>query len=218
MKKILGFLTALVLLVSCAAAWAEGEWAEERKAAREFTAGFTAALTDRDMLSFVMLFGDENRYVLGETTLGDLERDRWLLAEEYDGVYSLCTIDGEPTGVYLSSEHGGMEDPIVTMDAMFQEDINVAYCGFDGVVGIHADDPDEYWYPDPTGMKLAALLEDTGECMNLWSGLVNWLVTDFGAEESEEGIYEAKIALEDGRTLYVSSHDSQVRISLKGFY
>lgn len=88
MKKILGFLTALVLLVSCAATWAEGEWAEERKAAREFTAGFTAALTDRDMLTFVMLYGNENSYVLGETALRDMERDRWILSEEYDGAFS----------------------------------------------------------------------------------------------------------------------------------
>ena len=40
MKKKMGFLMALVLLLAfCTAAWAEGGWAEERKAAREFTAG-----------------------------------------------------------------------------------------------------------------------------------------------------------------------------------
>ena len=219
MKKAMGFLTALVLLLAfCTAAWAEGGWAEERKAAREFTAGFSATLTDRDKLTFVLLYGDENSYVLGETTLRDMRNDGWILSMEDTGVFSLYDRDGGSTGILLYTEHGSMDDPIVTMDAMFQEDIWVEYCRFDGLVGIHADDPDEYWYPDPTGMELAALLEDTGERMDLWNGLMNWLITDFGAEESEEGIIEAKMMLEDGRTLYVSSHDSQVRISLTGFY
>ena len=222
MKKKMGFLTALVLLALCAAAWAEGTWeeawAEERKAAREFTAGFSAALTDRDKLTFVMLYGDEYSYVLGETTPGDMRNDGWILSEENDGAFSLYDNNGEPAGILLYTEHGTPDEPIVTMNAMFQENMLVSYCGFDGIVGIYADDPDEYWYPDPTGMELAGLLEDTGERIDLWNGLVNWLVTDFGAEESEEGIHEAKITLEDGRILYVSSHDSQVRISLTGFY
>ncbi len=218
MKKKMGFLMMLVLLALCATAWAQGEWAEERKAAREFTAGFSATLTDRDKLRFVMLYGKGYSYVLGETTLRDMRNDGWILSMEDGGCFSLHDRDGEPTGVLLYTEHGTMDDPIVTMNAMFQEDILVEYCGFDGIVGIHADDPDEYWYPDPTGMELAGLLEDTGERIDLWNGLVNWLVTDFGAEESEEGIFEAKIMLEDGRSLYVSSHDSQVRISLTGLY
>ena len=222
MKKKMGFLTALVCLALCAAAWAEGSraeeaWAEERKAAREFTAGFSATLTDRDKLTFVMLQGNGYRYVLGETTPEDMKNDGWILSGENDGTFSLYDRDGEPTGVLLRTEHGAPDEPIVTMNAMFQEDILVEYCGFDGLVGIHANDPDEYWYPDPTGMELAGLLEETGERMDLWNGLVNWLVTDFGAKESEDGICEAKMTLEDGRTLYVSSHDSQVRISLAGF-
>ena len=228
MKKLLGILLALALLASCAAAEdpADGEgwdeeyiaaWAEERKVAQAFTAAFTAKLTDRDLLTFVMYYGDELRYVLGETTLRDMMEDGWIPYMEDIGVFSLYDISEDPTGVLLYTEHGTLDEPIVAMDAMFQEFMQVEYCGFDGTVGIHADDPDEYWYPDETGLELAALLEDTGERIDLWNGLVNWLVTDFGAEQNEDGIYEAKIPLTDGRTLYVSSHDSQVRISLAGF-
>ena len=223
MKKWMVFLLALVLLFSCAAGSAEEEdeyiraWAEKRKAAREFTAGFTAALTDRDLLTFVMYSGNEYRYVLGETTLRDMMEDGWIPDMENDGTFSLYDINGDPTGVLLYTEHGTVDEPITAMNAMFQEFMQVAYCGFDGLVGIHAEDPDEYWYPDETGLELAELLSDTGERINLWDGLVNWLVTDFGAEQNEEGIFEAKIPLSDGRTLFVASHDSQVRISLAGF-
>lgn len=231
MKRGTGILLALVLLISCAAVCAEGSgdsddwekayieaWAEERKAAQAFTAVFSAGLTDRDLLTFNLLYGYGYRYVLGETTLREMAEDGWILHMEETGVFSLYDINEEPAGILLYTEHGTLDEPVIAMNAMFQEDIMVEYCGFDGVVGIHAEDPDEYWYPDPTGMELAALLEDTGERMNLWNGLVNWLVTDFGAEQSEDGIYEAKIPLGDGRTLYVSSHDSQVRISLAGFH
>ena len=231
MKKWMGFLLALVLLMCCAAVSAEGSaeeddwekayieaWAEERKAAQAFTAVFSSKLTDRDLLTFDLLYGNGYRCVLGETTLKDITANGWILYMEEPGVFSLYDSFDEPTGILLYTEHGAPDEPVIAMDAMFQEDIIVEYCGFDGLVGIHADDPDEYWYPDPTGMELAALLEDSGERFNLWNGLVNWLVTDFGAEQSEDGIYEAKIPLSDGRTLYVSSHDSQVRISLAGFH
>ncbi len=228
MKKWLGFLLALILLVSCAAAedpagngdWDKEfveAWAEERKAAREFTAAFTAKLTDEDLLAFVMDYGDEYRYVLGKTTLREMTEDGWIPYMEDIGVFSLYDRNEDPTGVLLYTEHGTMDEPVIAMDAMFQEFMQVTYCGFDGTVGIHADDPDEYWYPDETGLELADLLSETGERINLWDGLVKWLVTDFGAKQSEDGIYEAKIPLTDGRTLYVSSHDSQVRISLAGF-
>ncbi len=192
-------------------------WAEERKAAREFTAAFTAKLTDEDLLAFVMYYGDEYRYVLGKTTLREMTEDGWIPYMEDIGVFSLCDRNEDPTGVLLYTEHGTMDEPVIAMDARFQEFMQVTYCGFDGTVGIHADDPDEYWYPDETGLELGELLSETGERIDLWDGLVNWLVTDFGAEQSEDGIYEAKIPLTDGRTLYVSSHDSQVRISLAGF-
>ena len=192
-------------------------WAEERKAARAFTAAFSAKLADRDLLSFTMYYGDEYRYTLGETTLRDMMKDGWVPYMEDIGVFSLYDANEDPTGVLLYTEHGTMDEPVIAMDAMFQEFMQVEYCGFDGTVGIHADDPDEYWYPDETGLELAELLMDTGERIDLWDGLVNWLVTDFGAVQSEDGIYEAKVPLSDGRILCISSHDSQVRISLAGF-
>ena len=192
-------------------------WAEERKAARAFTADFSEKLSDRDLRTFVMHYGDEYHYVLGKTTLKDMMEDGWIPDMDDIGVFSLYDINRDPTGILLYTEHGTLDEPIITMDAMFQEFMQVEYCGFDGAVGIYEDDPDQYWYPDQTGLDLAALLFDTGGCVNLWNGLVNWLVTDFRAEKNEDGIYEAKIPLHDGRTLYISSHDSQVRISLAGF-
>ena len=191
-------------------------WAEERAAAKEFTAGFTSKLTEEDLLTFILTFDDDYRYILGTTTPKDLMDNGWSVGMEGGGVLSLRNKDGDDTGIYLSTEHGYLDEPILTMNAFWEEGLTAAYCGFDGMVGIHAEDPDEYWFPDETGMKLGQLLTD-GERLNLWDGLVNWLVTDFGAVQNEEGIYETKIPLSDGRTLYVSSHDSQVRISLVGF-
>lgn len=235
MKKVIAILMAFVLLTSCAAVFAESDddwmnedwmddewkkeaiaaWAEEREAAKAFTARFSGTLTDEDLLTFVML-NDETRIILGKTTPRDLLKEGYILSSAADGVFALVSKYGEDTGVYLYTENGGNNEPIMEMDAMFQEFMEVGYCGFDGTVGIHADDPDEYWYPDETGLKLGGLLAETGERIDLWDGLVNWLVTDYGARQSEEGIYEAKITLSDGRALYVASHDSQVRISLLG--
>lgn len=192
-------------------------WAEERKEAKEFTAHFTEKLTEQDLLSFVMYAHEDTRYILGKNTPKDMMENGWNVNVEGDGTFSLSGSFGHPTGVYIHTEHGYFDEPILTMNAFWEEDIEVVYCGFDGLVGIHSEDPDEYWFPDETGMKLGELLSETGDRSDLWEGLVNWLVTDLGAKQSEEGIYETKISLSDGRTLYVSSHDSQVRISLVGF-
>ena len=141
----------------------------------------------------------------------------WNLQMQGDGAILLYDRQNEDTGVILTTEHGYLDEPILTMNAFWEVNLEVDYCGFDGAIGVYADDPDEYWYPDETGRKIYRLLLETGERLDVWDGLVNWLVTDYGARQSEEGIYEAKITLSDGRTLYVSSHDSQVRISLVGF-
>ena len=110
-----------------------------------------------------------------------------------------------------------MDEPVVTVNAFADDNLTMTYCGFDGGIGIYAEDPDENWYPDETGLKLDELLCETGERSELWDGLVRWLVTDFGAKQNERGIYETSISLSDGRTLYISSRNSQVRISLTGF-
>ena len=192
-------------------------WAEKRKAAKEFTSQFSKKLTERDLLSFNLSYGQGTRYVLGETTLWDLMNDGWFLFKEEDGGFSLYDGYEDSTGVFLYTKHGTIDEPIVTMNAMQAFYTEVEYCGFDGLVGVHSDDPDENWYPDETGLKLDELLCETGERGDLWDGLINWLVTDMGAMQNEEGIYETKIPLSDGRTLYISSRDSQVRISLVGF-
>ena len=108
-----------------------------------------------------------------------------------------------------------MDEPILTVNAFADENGMMTYCGFDGQVGFYEDDPDEKWYPGLTTAVFQKLVPE-GDRTNLWDGLVNWLVTDFGAAQNEEGIYETKISLSDGRTLFISSHDSQVRISLIG--
>ena len=130
-------------------------WAEERKAARAFTADFSEKLSDRDLRTFVMHYGDEYHYVLGKTTLKDMMEDGWIPDMEDIGVFSLYDINRDPTGILLYTEHGTLDEPIITMDAMFQEFMQVEYCGFDGAVGIYEDDPDQYWYPDQTGLDLA---------------------------------------------------------------
>ena len=136
---------------------------------------------------------------------------------EEDGGFSLYDRYENSTGIYLYTGTGTIDEPVATMDAARELDTGVEYCGFDGLVGMHTNDPDENWYPDETGLKLDELLCETGERGELWDGLVRWLVTDLGARQNEEGIFETSISLSDGRTLYISSRNSQVRISLTGF-
>ena len=189
-------------------------WAEERKAAKEFCAGFSAGLTDRDLLSITLLYDNEIVITLGETRPKDLTERGWKITTEADGAMLLYNSWGEDTGIILNNGNGLPDEPILTVNAFWQENFETAYCGFDGVIGIHANDPDEYWYPDPTGKELCKLLYDTGERLDVWDGLAAWLVTDYGAKQTEEGIYEAEITLSDGRTVYVSTHGSQACISL----
>ena len=192
-------------------------WAEKRKEAKEFTDHFSEKLTEQDLLAFDLTYSTETPYVLGETTLRDLMNNGWFLFQEEDGGFSLYDRYEDANGILLYTENGTVDEPIVTMDATRGYYADVTYCGFDGLVGVHTDDPDENWYPDDTGLKLDELLCETGERGDLWDGLVNWLVTDFGAVQNEDGIYQTKVSLSDGRTLYISSKDSQVRISLVGF-
>ena len=213
MKKRISILLTLVLLVSCSAVSAEDE---KTRAAKEFTANFTSRLTEQDLLAFELNYDNGYRYMLGWTTPKDMAKDGWNLKAEADGAFLLYNKWEEDTGIVLNTEHGAMDEPVLTVNAFADDNMTMSYCGFDGVVGIHADDPDENWYPGMSSAVFRELLPD-GERINLWDGLVNWLVTDFGATQNEDGIYEAKIPLSGGRTLYVSSHDSQVRISLVGF-
>lgn len=192
-------------------------WAEKRREAKEFTDHFTEKLTERDLLTFNIPFSKDNRYVLGETTLRDILNDGWFVFREEDGGFSLYDRYENSTGIYLYTGTGTIDEPVATMDAARELDTGVEYCGFDGLVGMHTNDPDENWYPDETGLKLDELLCETGERGELWDGLVRWLVTDLGARQNEEGIFETSISLSDGRTLYISSRNSQVRISLTGF-
>ena len=192
-------------------------WAEERKAAKEFCDSFSAKLTDRDLLSVILLYDDEYPVTLGKTTPKDLMERGWSMSSESDGAMLLHDKGGEDTGIILYTEHGYFDEPILTVNAFWDENLNVKYCGFDSMIGIYADDPDEYWHPDPTGRKLYELLYDTGECLGVWDSMAAWLVKDCGAKQSEEGIYEAEVVLNDGRTVYISSHDSPPRVSLIGY-
>ena len=213
MKKMLAVLLAAVLLLSCAAASAEDEMAA---AAKEFMAGFTSRLTEEDLLSFELNYDYGYRYVLGKTTPKDMAADKWNLHQEEDGAFLLYDRWDQDTGIILYTEHGAMDEPLLTVNAFADDNLTMTYCGFDGGIGIYAEDPDENWYPGMSTAVFRALVPD-GERINLWDGLVNWLVTDLGAVQNEEGIYEAKVPLSGGRTLYISSHYSQVRISLAGF-
>ena len=183
--------------------------------AKEFIASFTSRLTEQDLLAFDLNSGDGFRYVLGKTTPREMTEDGWVLNKEDDGAFLLYDGWEEDTGIILCTEHGSMDKPILTVNAFADENGMMTYCGFDGQVGFYEDDPDEKWYPGLTTAVFQELVPE-GDRTNLWDGLVNWLVTDFGAAQNEEGIYETKISLSDGRTLFISSHDSQVRISLIG--
>ncbi len=172
-----------------------------------------AEMTDHYRLTVKI---DGYAFTLGESTPQDLiDTGACDYVMEEDGTISFSCDEGE-SWIYIRTEHGRLDEPILTVNAFWAETY-IDYCGFDGIYSIGwLDDPDAIWSTDGYTVDERDDLIENGEMSgsNQWEGLGLWLTERFGAEESEEGITEAKIPLSDGRTVYVSTHGTPVRISL----
>ena len=170
-------------------------------------------LTDRSRLTLDI---DGRACILGKSTPQDLMNaglDSYITEE--DGTIGFTQDDGE-SWLYVRTEHGKLNEPILTVNA-FWSGIPTGYCGFDGICSVGwLDDPDAVWNPDGYTVDERDMLIADGEmsAWNHWEGLGIWLTERYGAKVSDEGIMEARIPLSDGRTVYVSTNGTPVRISL----
>lgn len=161
---------------------------------------------------------DGRPYILGKSTPQDLINYGWDdYTVEQDGTIGFH-VDYNDAWIYMYTEHGTLDEPILAVNAFWSES-ETEYCGFDGAFNDgQLDDPDTVWYEEMTVDEIMEhYFDDDFKIYGNWEGLRNWLTTMYGAVETDEGICQAMIPLHDGRTVYVSTHDSPVRISLLGF-
>ena len=175
-----------------------------------------AELPEEDRALLTVYIGFEP-YVLGVSTPKDMIADGWILERQTDGTFILQS-DWGVDGVYVYTEHGELDEPILTVNMMWGEGTYFEYHDFDGLFGYLADDPDQIWYPGGMSDELyAELVADNGSASGIWQSFANWLAAECGGTVTEEGITNAVFTLSDGRPVYVSSHDSPARVSLVGF-
>ena len=176
-----------------------------------------SAMTDQAMMTFWL----ENKpIILGKTTPAELAEDGWDFSFEEDGTIGLSLDYRDGGAVYVTTEHASMNRPIMKINAMWADDYNIEYCGFDGAInpGLVEDaDPDQRWNREYPYEVLINAWENDDIWVDPWGAMCNWLVDECGAKVSEEGIYEVEVTLSDGRILYIQSHDSAPCVSLIGY-
>lgn len=159
---------------------------------------------------------DGHDYTLGKSTPADIAANGWKMNREEDGTFTLT--DEYHDGMLLvRTENGGADEPITMFNAMWADEYLFEYCGFDGIINpglAEGEDPDEKWNTDyPYEVKINAW-EDPDIVIPPWGAMQNWLTAVCGATLSEEGIYEARVPLSDGRTLVIMTHDSPACLEL----
>lgn len=173
------------------------------------------AMTDQEL---AMIRLDYRPVILGKTTPAELVNFGWDLSFEEDGTIVLSQ-DGRDGMIFVTTEHASMNRPIMKVNAMWAEDLDIEYFGFDGYVSPYlaeGEDNDQRWNKEYSYEVLINAWERDDIQIDRWGALCNWLVDELGAKLSEEGIYEAEVTLSDGRTVYISSHDTAPCISLIG--
>ena len=170
-------------------------------------------VTDRSRLTVNV---DGYPFILGESTPQNMiDTLRCDCEPEGDNTFGI-SCDHGATWIYIRTEHGQMDEPILTVNAMWT-DAYIEYCGFDGIFSIgRLDDPDAVWSPDGYTVDERDNLIEDGEMPSWghWEGLDAWLTERYGAAANPDGITEAKIPLSDGRTVQVDTNGTPVCISL----
>ena len=166
MKKLIAAALALILLCTVGLAQESVE-------------------TEEKLLLTVTVEGID--YRLGISTAGDFAANGWPYAVEEDGTYSFYSAENE-SYFYVRTLNGDSDDPVMEIDLMWADGVQVVYCGFSA-------DPDS---------------PEARDDIPLWT----WLVELFGAETDEEGLLTARVPLSDGSTLLIETRDVRVRLVL----
>ena len=165
----------------------------------------TAPYTEDD-LRFLTLTLDGVNYTLGVNTPQDLIDNGWNLVDEDDVL--VFQDDEAYSDIYATTEHNRLNEPLISLNAMWAYEAKVEYCGFSWHTEENDDSGDDDWDDDPWQ-------EDDPEAdEDLAYSMVEWMEKNFPMDTSMEGIYTAIIPLSNGREVEVVNHDSPISLRL----
>ena len=158
-------------------------------------------------------------YTVGKSTPRDLIRSGWTCFPEQAGVFTYQDPEMNDT-IEVSTAGYSLDEPILHISCQFAYEIDISYCGYDGIPD--PDDPDDpdwgYFKDDGEETKngdegIAGPEED--DWQKQWGALTGWIddVIGAGQDTSEPGV-PVCYPLSDGRYLYLYSAVSPISITL----
>ena len=163
-------------------------------------------------------------YTVGKSTPRDLVRNGWNCFPEWNGVFTFR--DPECNNMIEVTTAGGtLDEPIIRISCQFACEIDLEYCGYNGLIdpddpddpdrGYFGDDPDETEPGDkPPGQDGDPGPEDNNRQKH-WTALTGWIHNVIGADQ-DTSVPGTSVCcpLSDGRFLYLYSNSSPVVITL----
>ena len=173
-------------------------------------------------------------YIVGKSTPRDLIRHGWTCFPEWTGAFTFEDPEMNNT-IEVETIGHSLDEPIVHISCQFAGDLDIEYCGFDGIPDPkNPDDPDWGYYTDePYEGIQGGQVHDTEEAPDQaaeydpdddyawekqWIALTEWIhdVLGAGQDTSSPGT-SVCIPLSDGRYLYLYSNSSPVSITLSEY-
>ena len=171
---------------------------EEETAAAAARVG--APYTEEDMSYLTMRINGVD-CILGQTTPDQLKRSGLNIGVENDGTY-YAVGDGGFGFVYMQTENGGSDDPVVSLDAFWAyDDLSIVYRGY-GETTEQTDD----WDPDDDDWDTDDDDDDDDDDISWPEGYY----MDVGVE----GICTEVVTLSNGREVKISDHGSWPSVTL----
>ena len=162
-------------------------------------------------------------YIVGKSTPRDLIHNGWNCFPEWAGAFTYQDPEWNNM-IEVNTAGGSLDEPIIHISCQFAYEIDVSYCGFDGILSENnPDDPDWGWLseeqPEPEAYDPET---DPGpedfDWQKQWYALTEWIDDVIGADQdtSEPGT-PVWYKLSDGRFLYLYSANSPVAIALSEY-
>ena len=151
--------------------------------------------TEEDMEYITMKLNGVD-YILGSSTPQDLIDHGWVFSESGD-VMVFQDEEGY-SDVYTTTAHNQLDEPMISLDAMWAYETRVEYRGLSWHTGEEDDWDDDNWDED---------LDDDDDDDELYED-------EFPTEASVEGIYTSWIPLSTGGEVEIVDHGSPYRITL----
>ncbi len=173
-------------------------------------------LTEEELRMMTVRIEDVE-YTVGKSTPRDLIRHGWKCFSEWTGAF---TFEDPEKNNMIEVETTGhtLDEPMIHISCQFAPDIDIEYCGYDGIPDENnPDDPDWGYFTDeePQEDDEEEATDDDWARQKHWGALTGWIydVLGNGQDTSTPGT-SVCIPLSDGRHLYLYSNSSPVSISL----